>query len=182
MLRTTFKTDLILSLAAFIIFNYISYSYAQNTSNEYRIKAALIYKIMKMVSWPNEKNNPNGAWYLCFLGEDTFGNMLDSIEHRIVRKQKLILRRNVTLNEVEDCHLLFISRSEQNYLTQILSKIEQLPILTIGDVDKFAQQGGMINLLKKRGRIQIEINNRAAREANLRINPRFLTLASIVER
>jgi hypothetical protein len=53
-------------------------------------------------------------------------------------------------------------------------------VLTIGEIDQFLEQGGVINFVKKEGRIRLEISLDAARLANLQISSKLLNVADAV--
>jgi hypothetical protein len=55
-------------------------------------------------------------------------------------------------------------------------------VLTVGETDGFAEQGGMVNLKLESGRVQIQINLSAAEEARVRISSKLLSLAQIIQR
>ena len=54
-------------------------------------------------------------------------------------------------------------------------------VLTIGEAEGFAAQGGIINFKMEEGRVRFEINVEAATRENLRISSKLLTLAEIVK-
>jgi hypothetical protein len=53
-------------------------------------------------------------------------------------------------------------------------------VLTIGDVDQFAELGGMINLTTEDKRIRFEVNVQAIERAGLKAGSQLLRLARIV--
>lgn len=159
----------------------VSTTFAQK-GNEYQVKAAFLYNLARMVEWPSDGLvRANIPVTFCFFGEDFFGDTLDSIKNKTVKNRPLFLKKNVSLMELGQCDLLFISRSESRRLPSILAYVEKLPVLTVGDTNGFAELGGMVNLMTQGSRIQIEVNLRATKEVGLKISSRLLTLADIVE-
>jgi hypothetical protein len=53
------------------------------------------------------------------------------------------------------------------------------PILTVGEDDDFLQKGGIINLDLKDSKIHLEVNLKAARQVNLEISSRLLSVAEV---
>ena len=90
------------------------------------------------------------------------------------------MKRFGKVEEVADCDILFISSSERNNLQRILEVLHTAPVLTIGDMDRFAERGGMINLTTEEKRVRFEINVEAAERAGLRPGSQLLRLARIV--
>ena len=76
---------------------------------------------------------------------------------------------------------LFISRSEEENLPQILRGIQERSILTIGEMASFASRGGIINFVKKdKGRVGFEISLDEQRRRGLTISSKLLNLAILV--
>jgi hypothetical protein len=53
-------------------------------------------------------------------------------------------------------------------------------VLTVGETEGFASQGGIVNFKLEGGRVRLEINIDAAAQAKLRISSKVLNLAQIV--
>ena len=76
--------------------------------------------------------------------------------------------------------MAFVSESEQRRLSPILAGLESHHVLSIGDMEGFAEQGGIIGLTKVDGKVRFAINVDAAQRAGLTISSKLLKLASIV--
>jgi hypothetical protein len=81
----------------------------------------------------------------------------------------------------KECHILFISVSELARLHQIITLFKGQPVLTVGDMERFAQIGGMINFITSQNKTRFAINVDAAQRVGLRIRSKLLKLATIVE-
>ena len=79
--------------------------------------------------------------------------------------------------EATNCHILFVSTSEKPRLTQILGGLKGSSVLTVGEMDRFTESGGMINFVKVGTKIRFQINNEAAANAKLKISSKLLNLA-----
>jgi hypothetical protein len=82
--------------------------------------------------------------------------------------------------EIIDSQVLFVSKSEKGRVRHILATLQGKSILTVGDTEAFARQGGMINFITVGNKVRYEINVEAARRANLDISSKLLRLAKIV--
>jgi YfiR/HmsC-like len=162
--------------------SFLPTTYAQSDfTNEYHIKAAFLYNLAKMTEWPGEDPQTTAPLTICFYGQDSFGDAVNSIKDKKVKKRPLSLIKNVVLNQIEKCHILFIDKTELKRLAYILSQVKNRPIMTVGDIDTFADLGGMVNLLKAADKVDIEINSCASKNAGLTISSRLLALARIVD-
>lgn len=150
-------------------------------SREYDLKAVLLYNFTQFVEWPSLPEG-DAPIVIGILGRDPFGPILDEI----VRNEKyegrsLKVQRYRNVQSIRDCHLLFISASEEKDLPRILRVLQGRPILTVGDFEGFAQRGGMIRLMPNlQGKVQLRINLDAIRTADLMVSAKLLRVAEII--
>jgi hypothetical protein len=152
------------------------------TPTEYEVKAAFIYNFAKYVRWPEASTSETTKPFVIgVIGRDPFGQALDdAIRGQSLQGRAVSVKRFGTVEEVADCDILFISSSEKNNLPRILEVLHRAPVLTIGDMDRFAERGGMINLTTEEARVRFEINVEAAERAGLKPGSQLLRLARIV--
>jgi hypothetical protein len=149
---------------------------------EYAVKAAFLFNFAKFVEWPADAfAGPASPIVIWVLGEDPFGDALNSVKGKTVNGRPIVIRYAANLGEVERCHLLFVSASEKTNLPNILLNTKSWSILTVGDMHGFAQDGGIINMVKEESRVGIEINLEAAQRSRLKISSKLLGLAKIVK-
>lgn len=149
---------------------------------EYEVKAAFLYNFTRFVHWPPEvfNSHPN-VITVGVLGNNPFGEALRSLEGKVAKGRKLTVLSFRTVQEVKPCHVLFISESEKNRLSQALKAVGDSSVLTVSEVKGFTEQGGIINFHLKSGRIGFEINVKAAERAGLKISSKLLNLATLTE-
>jgi hypothetical protein len=68
----------------------------------------------------------------------------------------------------------------QNF-REILAKLRDHSVFSIGDTNDFIAEGGGANLWIESGKVRIETNAGAAKVKNLRISSRLMQLAKIVQ-
>jgi uncharacterized protein DUF4154 len=152
------------------------------TAPEYTVKAAFLYNFAKFVEWPaGAFSGPTSPIVIWVLGEDPFGDALGSLKGKTANGRPIVVRYAANLGELERCHLLFVSASEKANLPKILQTTKGWGILTVGDMNGFAQDGGIINLVNEEQQIRIEVNMEAAQLSRLKISSKLLALAKIVK-
>ncbi|HWF39093.1 MAG TPA: YfiR family protein [Candidatus Acidoferrales bacterium] len=179
-IASSFLTAIVLAAA---LFGLASSSWPQDMeANEYQIKAAYLLNFPNFVDWPGAINNDlQSPVRLCLLGSDPLGSALSRMmADRLSRGRSLLLRRVFRTDPVSDCQILYIGPSESKYIPQILDSLHNVSALTVGETDKFAEQGGMIQLVMEEDRIRFKINPTAASQAGIRISSKLLALAQIV--
>ncbi|MBN1782400.1 YfiR family protein [bacterium] len=155
---------------------------APNQPSEYEIKAAFIYNFAKFVEWPAfSKQVEMDSLVIGILGHDPFGYILEKvIGGKTVGGKTLLIRRYSRVDQVSDCHVVFISDSENQKLRSILNVLNSKNILTVSEMDQFAQHGGMIQMYMENKRIRFAVNIDAVENAELKLSSKILNLADIV--
>ena len=148
---------------------------------EYEVKAAFLYNFAKFTEWPSASFASDQApLAICILGDNPFGKAFDPIRSKTVRNRSVAIREIVNPDAAKGCQVLFISASERERFDDILRSLGTRSVLTVSDVKRFTQSGGMITFVTVDGKIRFEINNRAASHAGLKISSQMLKLAETV--
>jgi hypothetical protein len=151
------------------------------SEREYHIKAAIIYKLTKFVSWPEDTLSNASYLGICLLGEDNFGHALNDLESRNSKGKPIkIYRFQLSTGISDQCHLVFIEKSRQAFLSTITQQMSQYPILTVSDMPGFAAKGGILELASKQGKITFIINLSQLKTVKLEATAPLLGLAKII--
>ncbi|HEX3130711.1 MAG TPA: YfiR family protein, partial [Thermoanaerobaculia bacterium] len=94
-----------------------------------------------------------------------------------VGERGLLVQRPDSLDDLRDCHVLFVSRSERGRLPEVLAQVQGEPVLTVGDTDGFLKAGGIINFVLDENKVRFQINPEAAERSRLKISSKLLRLA-----
>jgi len=161
----------------------VAQAMAVASAPEYQVKAAFVFKFATYIRWPALAESSTAPFIIGVIGKDPFGSALDDVVNaQNVRGRSILIRK---LNRPEDalrCEVLFIASSEQSNLPQILAALRGAPVLTVGDMDQFAKQGGMIGLVTTEDNlVRFEINRAALDRAGLKAPSQLLRLATLVE-
>jgi len=141
------------------------------TAPEYQVKAAFIYKFATYIRWPAQGGAARGQPFVIgVIGKDPFGPALDLVMRgQNVQGRAIVVSRVAQPEEALRCQVLFVCSSERRNLRRILDALRGAPVLTVGDMDQFAELGGMINLVTTEDHhIHFEINKGAIDRAGLK--------------
>lgn len=143
-----------------------------------KIKAGLIYNFLKFTSW-NSSNMPvNGTLHVCLLGDDPLNELLKPLNGRTAQQFSINVIDISSAADASNCQMVYISQNSGSNISALAKQLNQKKILTIGDIDGFTTQGGMVELsLQSDDRIHIFINQAALDEAGLQIEQRLSKLA-----
>jgi len=146
---------------------------------ENQVKGAFLAKFAMFVEWPG-KPVPGGQTPIAIgiLGDDPFGPQFESaLAKETINGRPFVLKHLKDPQEASGCQILFVSASESPRLPEILAAIRKQPILTVGDQERFAHQGGMINFVKQGGKVRFEVNAAAVEAGGLKMSAKLLQVA-----
>ena len=188
--NSMFRRLQILIVALSISLSWAPGAFAQSPevsdSSEYLIKAGFIFNFAKFVEWPsNAFAQPDSPIVIGILGTDPFGTIIDKIvQDKKIGARGFVVKRlkwGTDLKELRECKILFIGASERAHMDELVQMLRGLPILTVGETPGFAERGGVIRFVLEDNRVRFEVNVVAARQADLTISSRLLTLARIIQ-
>ena len=90
------------------------------------------------------------------------------------------LKRLASFEEAPGCQVVFISNSEEERLSTILDKLRGSPVLTVSDMKKFIQRGGMVGFIVEKNKVGFNINRTVAESAGLKVSSQLLKLAKTI--
>jgi hypothetical protein len=151
-------------------------------ASEYQLKAAFLYNFARFIEWPSEAfPDPSAPILIGVLGEDPFGGDLEQmIKGKTVNGRPFVIKRFKRDQNLRACHILFISSSEQKHLAQIIEGLKGTGVLTVSEVERFAQFGGVIQLTMEASKMRFAINIDSAERARLKLSSKLLSLAKVV--
>lgn len=150
---------------------------------EYEVKAAFLFNFAKFVEWPEQSfPDPSAPFRVCLLGDSPFTPQLERVlKDKTVHDRPLSVKRIQHAAEAAGCQMLFVAPSEGARLDAVLAAVKDAPVLTVGDVERFAQRGGMIGFTLESQKVRFNINPAPASASGLKISSQLLKLAKIVQ-
>jgi len=147
--------------------------------SEARLKSAFIFNFAKFVEWPaNAFADANSPMVVGLVGKDTLGSALDQvIQGKSLNGRPMIVHRFAVGQEVQPCHILFVSAKNEANLAQILQRARGASVLTVGETEGFLKAGGIIRFVTVDNRLQFEISSSNAAQSGLKISSKLLQLS-----
>jgi hypothetical protein len=147
------------------------------------LKAAFLFNFANFTEWPADVLAPGQRLSLCVMGDDAVADALEqTIKGRGVDNHVL----TVSVIKAADgppllCHLLYVSGFDAKRSDQLLFALSGAPVFTVSDGNRFAETGGVAQLIQENGRMRFAVNVGAARRARLKISSKLLSLATIIK-
>ena len=146
------------------------------------IKAAGLFKIISFIEWPPEAfATPDAPLVVGVLGHGPIADLVPAFsENETWNGRRVVVRKIDSTAAAQECHVVFIARSEHAEWTFIRQQFARRPILTVSDASQFARSGGVVQLATARNRLHLVINLSAARAAGITISSKVLRLAEVI--
>ena len=147
---------------------------------DYEVKAAFLYNFARFVRWP-EDSVAGPRFVVAIVGDDPFGEVIDrAFLGKTVLGRPVEIRRTRALRDAAAAQMVFIGASERARLPEILAGLKGGSVLTVGDMDRFADGGGMVGFRMKDSTVRFELNLRELRQARLEMSSQVIRLAQRV--
>jgi hypothetical protein len=104
----------------------------------------------------------------------------DAMRGQRVDGRAVVVKRFVEIKESVNSDILFVASSERANLQSIFSVLRKSPVLTVSDLELFAERGGMIGLITEQSRVRFAINVEAFERVGLKPGSPLLRLARLV--
>jgi hypothetical protein len=152
------------------------------TFNESDVKAAFLYYFLYFISWPDyDVENKSKPLKFCMLDASPVTQALElilaspkavntAVEHYAISKPA----------EAIKCNFVYIGAENSDSVASVIAITRGKPILTVSDIDGFANAGGMIELKRKSNKVKVRINLELLSEHGLKASSKLLNLADIV--
>ncbi|MFD1788118.1 YfiR family protein [Sphingomonas floccifaciens] len=144
---------------------------ATTAPNTGELKAAIVYNIIRFTRLPPQ---PSSRLTMCVLANGETARAFEHLDGRGVPDGRLSIRFISRPEEIRSgCAIAFV---QGDMPSSALSGAT----VTIGDVDRFIDRGGMVELRRFGRQIVFEVNNQAAARKGVQFSARLLNLASVV--
>jgi hypothetical protein len=152
-------------------------------AGEYEVKAVVLWRLAQFVDWPtNTFDDPAAPIVVGVLGRNPFNSILETVvQGETAKGRPLRVEYYRRPEEIRHCHILFVSKSETRRIQSILALLRDRRILTVSDIDQFADEHhGIVGLRTEEQKVKLRINLRAAAAERLVLDPRLLRVAETV--
>jgi hypothetical protein len=97
-----------------------------------------------------------------------------------MRSNRDIDVRIVTQGEgLAECQVLYVSAISDLAVAATLARVSTMPVLTVGEHERFSQPGGIIRVSPQANRLKFEVDIAHATSVRLKISSRVLDLAAL---
>ena len=159
-------------------------SLAQRPAPELDVKVAYLLNFARFTEWPaHSGDSQNDAFAICVLGRASIKQSIDTtLAGASVRGARVASRVVASARDAAGCRVLFVDASQEPAVAMILETLSSSDILTVSDMPRFLQRGGMIQFVTRGNRVRFEIDLATARNAGLQFSSELLRVAFAIRR
>ncbi len=154
-----------------------------NAANEDEVRTAFLFQLAQYVHWPADAARPQSSpLRFCVLGKDRLTSTLENtVRGKSIQGRAIVVRRMEPETDPAGCDLVFLTYQSEKPIKGWLKDWSHPPVLLVGETERFAEIGGMVNLSIQSGRVSFEINVVAAERAHIEFRSQLLRFARIVK-
>ncbi len=168
-----------LVVCCLLILLFVTEGYSQ--SREYMLKAGFLEKFARLSEWP--PNTKIDTFKIKVIGRSPFQGALEEMYNtNPILKKPVLIEYISSIDDINDCHILFISSSETRRIGSIIQQVGSKPIITVGETKGYISQGVIINFFEtKNGTVHFEISKRNVAKSKIKLDIMLLNFAKLVE-
>lgn len=145
--------------------------------DERAVRAAYVFNLTKYVEWPADR----GELWIGFVGQRSNGEFLFKLlDGKMSDSRPIHVVLAPSEEELKKCSIFYVAETQHKRVQAALERASARNLLTVGEAEPFAMNGGMVGLVKVGDQIQIQVNLEVTQRAGIKISSRLLSLAQIV--
>jgi len=152
---------------------------ADAQADEYRVKAAFLYKFGSYIEWPSGSfARADSPVTIGVMGAEALAEELAQIvAGRNVNGRPVRVRRLRPGDPIAGLHVLFVGRADGGRLAEILAAARGQALLTVTESEEGLELGSMINFVVVEDKVRFDIAPPPSESSNLKISARLLGVA-----
>jgi len=156
---------------------------ANDSAAEISVKAAIVHKIAKFVSWPDSRfESSEKPLRFCVLGDPMTLRAFENLSDRPIHGRPMhVLPAPEPSAVSSSCDVLYLDGSRQQFAEVWIESVRGQPVLTFSDASELGGQGSIVMMMVRRDKVRFSINLDANRNTGLRISAQLLQLAATVD-
>lgn len=151
-------------------------------SVEYQVKAGYLVTFAKFVDWPTNALSKNDRLRIGIVDNGkSYSIIAAALSGKSVGPHEIETVLVKSFQDLKSFNMVFVTRSQSKRVLDVIRSVGTAPVLTFGETDGFAVEGGCINFTMSGKKIRFEVNTGAVESAGLKISSRLACMAAIVQ-
>ncbi len=157
----------------------MSTGYAQE--KDYKAYTLYVYNFMKYIEWPESESK--GDFIIATIGNSPIDNEFKTLaKSKKLKGRNIVFKKYNSVEEIDNCHLIFIPSKEYATLKNINSIIKQKSILLVSENEGGAYKGASISFaVNDEDELTFDINRKELENHKLKISSTLVNLGNVVK-
>ena len=141
-----------------------------------KAQSMFIYNFSRLIEWPADYKQ--GDFIIGVLGNSDVSTELELYTNaKKVGMQSIQIVKYKEPEEIQKCHILFVSYSKSNKMTDVLNKVNGYSTLLIGEKRGLITEGAAINFVITADKLKFELETANASKYGLKVNSKLASMA-----
>jgi hypothetical protein len=140
----------------------------------------IIYHLTKHITWPEKSEGYKFIIGVVGNDEDFRAFQQLAVEKGEFQGHPIEVRYFECSEEVEECHMIYISEKCEVDVNRLIKRTKNDPILIISGEKGYGESGSVINFVDMDGKLKLELNQQQASKRGLQISDGLIDLAILI--
>lgn len=147
---------------------------------ERQIRAALVYKVSRFVTWPDAALPAGNPFTFCYVSDEPTSRVLSGIEARSMQNRRTRMRRieSADARSIAGCNLLYLA-GRASLASDGKAAALAGSTLVVVDGPRRDDDAGMVQLVPRENHVSLVVDLGMVRDARLRIDATLLQLVEV---
>ena len=142
-------------------------------------KAAFLFHFTEYINWGDVKMQ---TFNFAVLSQSPITKQMQTIANeKKIKNKTIVVKEYNSLDEVQDCHILFVPGNSITPIETILAKYTGKQTLIVTEKEGYGKKGAHINFLISDNRLRFEINLDAFSSSGIEVSSQLLQHAIIID-
>jgi len=145
-----------------------------------KMKAIFIMNFTKLIEWPQPYRE--GNFIVGVIGDSPlYSELTKMAKTKKVANQSLQIKKFNTINDIDKCHILYVSQNKSGDMGAVIAKVKFYNTLIITEKQGLVERGAGINFVIKNNRQKFELNKKNVEKYKLKVSSNLEALAFTVK-
>ncbi len=141
-------------------------------------QAMFIYNFSRLVEWPSSAKS--GEFTIGVLGNSQLTTSLTGfVAGKKVGGQSINIKQFGSVDEISDCHILFVSFGKSSKMSEIQGKLNGTNSLIIGEKKDLVASGAAISFVIDENKLRFQLNKANAERYQLKVSKSLEEMAML---
>jgi len=171
-------------MKSILLIIFLTTTLLSNINDGVLLKQAVFFgRFERFINWPQEQNK-RSPFVIGIIGDCPFKDKLISIySNKTFANRPIEIKHINTLEEIQNCHILYIAPLENFTLEEILSTAKEKGVFLMSYHEGWGERGVHLNYyLSRSNRLKFELNPYTSKRDKIKIDLKLLRLSKVVGR